>query len=151
MALALAPHAPEGVNIDRVIKMLLVHDIVEIDVGDTFAYDAIGHQDKHEKESSAATRIFGLLPNGEGSQMRDLWLEYEAAETLDGAFAHALDRFLPVLHNFRTEGYAWRAHGITRTQVLKRNGVIERGFPALWPVFLSIVESATSQGMLVDA
>jgi putative hydrolase of HD superfamily len=150
MALALAPLAPVGVDVDRAIRMLLVHDIVEIDVGDTFAYDEKGHEDKPEKEAKAAERIFGILPLQQAEDLRRLWQEYEAAETPTGAFAHAIDRFLPVLHNYRTDGYAWRKHLITRSQVLKRNAVIERGCPALWPVLLRIVDDAVARGMLVD-
>jgi putative hydrolase of HD superfamily len=151
MALALAPCAPTGVDINRVIQMLLVHDIVEIDVGDTFAYDEKGHEEKPLKESKAADRIFGILPDETARHLRGLWEEYEAAQTPDGAFAHSIDRFLPILHNYRTDGYAWRIHSITRTQVLKRNAVIERGCPPLWPVLLSIVDDAVAKGMLIDA
>lgn len=151
MALALEPFAPPGVEIDRVVRMLLVHDVVEIDVGDTFAYDEKGHAEKPAKEARAADRIFGLLPSETGAEFRRLWEEYEAAETPDGAFAHAIDRFLPILHNYRTDGHAWRAHGISRTQVLKRNAVIERGCPALWPVLLRIVDDSVARGMLADA
>ncbi len=151
MALALAPHAPEDVNIDRVIQMLLVHDIVEIDVGDTFAYDEKGHEEKPLKESIAADRIFGILPAETVRQLRGLWEEYEAAQTPDGAFAHSIDRFLPILHNYHTDGHAWRQHAITKSQVLKRNSVIERGCPPLWPVLLSIVNDAVAKGMLIDA
>ncbi|HXH60672.1 MAG TPA: HD domain-containing protein [Fimbriimonadaceae bacterium] len=150
MALALAPDAPQGVNIDRAVQMLLVHDIVEIDVGDTFAYDEAGHREKPAKEARAARRIFGLLPRSEGEHYIDLWKEYEAAETPDGAFAHSVDRFLPILHNYRTDGHAWREHGIRRSQVLKRNAVIERGCPSLWPLVLQIVDDAVAHGMLID-
>lgn len=151
MALALAPHAPSGVDINRVIQMLLVHDIVEIDVGDTFAYDTKGNEEKPQKESIAADRIFGILPRKTGVEMRKLWEEYEAGETPDGAYAHSIDRFLPILHNYRTDGYAWRRHAITRTQVVKRNAIIERGCPPLWPVLLAIVDDAVAKGMLIDA
>ncbi len=151
MALALAPYAPSGANIDRVVRMLLVHDIVEIDVGDTFAYDVKGHEEKPDKEARAADRIFGILPQESANELRSLWHEFEAGETPDGAFAHSIDRFLPILHNYRTDGYAWRQHAITRTQVLKRNAIIERGCPPLWQVLLSIVDDAVAKGMLIDA
>jgi putative hydrolase of HD superfamily len=151
MALTLSPYAPTGVDVQRAACMLLLHDIVEIDCGDTFAYDEKGNADKRERECIAADRIFGLLPVVTAKEFRALWEEHEDASTPDGAFAHAVDRFLPILHNYRTDGHAWRAHGITRTQVLNRNAVIERGCPALWHELLAMVEDAVAQGMLVDA
>lgn len=151
MAFVLAPIAPDGVEVDRAVRMLLLHDIVEIDVGDTFAYDTKGHEDKPEKESKAADRIFGTLPLSQKQECIDLWQEYERAETPTGAYAHAIDRFLPILHNYRTDGHAWRQHGITRTQVMVRNAIVERGCPALWPVLLEIVSDAVAREMLVDA
>ena len=150
-ALALGPLAPPGVDPDRAIRMLLVHDIVEIDVGDTFAYDVEGHNDKPHKEMKAAERIFGLLPGETAGELRTLWEEFESAQTPTGAFAHSVDRFLPILHNYRTDGYAWREHGISRSQVLQRNAVIERGCPCLWPVLLRLVEDAVAREMLKDA
>ncbi len=149
-AMAMAPLAPQGVSIDRALRMLLVHDIVEIDVGDTFAYDEAGHADKPRKEAIAADRIFGLLPGGQKQEFVELWQEFERAETATGAYAHAIDRFLPILHNFKTNGHAWREHGITRTQVLKRNAIVEKGCPALWPVLLQIIEESVASGFLVD-
>lgn len=150
LALVLAPLAPVGIDINRVIKMLLVHDIVEIDVGDTFAYDVKGHENKFAKERVAAERIFGLLPVETGGGMMELWMEFERCETSDAAFASAIDRFLPILHNYRTDGHAWRQNGISRSQVLTRNAIIERGCPQLWPVLLEIVKDAVGKGMLKD-
>lgn len=150
MAFVFAPYAPPGTDLAKVVRMLLVHDIVEIDVGDTFAYDEAGHVGKVEKEAVAASRIFGILPPNEAVDLTALWTEYEAGQTLEGAFAHSIDRFLPILHNYRTDGHAWRRHAIRRSQVLTRNAIIERGCPALWPVVNQIVDDAVAKGMLLD-
>lgn len=150
MALVLEPCAPTQLDMLKVVKMLLVHDIVEVDVGDTFAYDVKGHEDKLEKEKAAADRIFGLLPDGLGEELKSLRLECEAGETPEGAFAHSIDRFLPILHNYRTDGHAWRQHGIRRSQVYERNKIIRRRCPALWKVVENMVEDGVERGMLVD-
>src|SRR2546422_9454252 len=112
MALLLAEHANEPVNVARVVKMVLVHDIVEIDAGDTYFYDTAAALDKSEREHAAADRLYGILPADQGKELRDLWEEFEAAKTADARFALALDRFMPQLHNYHTHGRAWAEHGI---------------------------------------
>src|SRR5205085_5186580 len=99
MAILLAEYANEPVDVGRVVKMVLVHDIVEIDAGDTYFYDAAAGQDKPERERAAADRIFGILPSDQGQELRALWDEFEAGDTPDARFALALDRFMPQLHN----------------------------------------------------
>src|SRR3546814_2405498 len=108
MALVLAEYAEPGVDIGLVIHMLLLHDLVEIDAGDAFFYDAAAEADKAAREQQAAERLFGLLPDGQGEGLRALWEEFEARETADARFARALDRVQPMLHNFHTEGGTWR-------------------------------------------
>src|SRR5437762_7515762 len=102
MAILLAEHANEPVDVSRVVKMVLIHDIVEIDAGDTYFYDAAAALDKSEREQAAADRLFGILPPDQGLELRELWEEFEANETADARFALALDRFIPQLHNYHT-------------------------------------------------
>ncbi|MEO1952815.1 HD domain-containing protein [Thioclava sp.] len=136
-ALTLAEQAPEGVSIDRVIRMLLLHDLVEIDVGDVpihsqggTAHDA---EDILKAEAAAAERIFGLLPGDQGAQMLALWQEFEANETPDAIFAKSLDRVQPVLLNHQSGGGSWIDYDVSFTQLEERIGTkIARGAPAVW-------------------
>ncbi len=121
MAMVLAEHANAEVNLLRVLKMLLVHDVVEIDAGDTYCYDTGGNDSKAEREMAAAHRIFGLLPNDQRDEMHQLWEEFEARQTPEARFAAALDRLMPILHNYYTQGRSWLEHGVTQTQVIDRN------------------------------
>jgi len=147
MAVTLAEHAPEGVHIDRVVRMLLVHDIVEVDAGDTFAFDVAGNQDKAARERSAADRLFGLLPVEIGTAFRALWEEFEAGQTPDAHMANALDRFAALLQNTANgDGGTWRAHGVSREAVLRRMEPIREGLPALWPYVVKVVEEAVVAG-----
>ena len=127
-ALVLAEHADEPVDLARVVAMVLVHDLVEIDAGDTFAYDETGYETKAAREQAAADRLFGLLPDGQGGQLRALWEEHEAGDTADARFANALDRLQPVLLNHAAGTDApWVRHGITYEQIVRRNAVIADG------------------------
>lgn len=148
MAMVLSGYAREPVDLLHVIKMLLVHDIVEIDADDTFLYDEQGALDKREREELAATRLFGLLPAEQAAEFRALWEEYEARQTPEARFAAALDRFQPMLHNYKTDGAAWRAHGITSDRVLKANRHMGDGAPALWEYAQRMVADAVAKGFL---
>ncbi len=147
-ALILAEHANEPVDSLRVLKMLLVHDIVEIDAGDTYVYGV--QTEKAALEEAAADRIFGLLPEDQREEVRGLWEEFEARETPDAKFAAGLDRIMPILHNYHTEGHSWRKHGIARSQVLARNGHTAAGSEVLWEYILTVIDDATAKGYLVD-
>ncbi|MDG2615890.1 HD domain-containing protein [Thermoleptolyngbya sichuanensis XZ-Cy5] len=147
-AIALAEYAPASIDLSRVVQMLL-HDLVEIDAGDTFAFDIQANQDKAEREQAAADRLFGLLPPDLGQPLRACWEEFEAAETVDAQFAHALDRFQPFLHNLQTEGGTWRLHGITCDRVLGRMQPVKQGAPALWPVVEALIHQAVAAGYLL--
>lgn len=130
MAVVLAEHSADpGIDLLKALKMLLIHDVVEIDAGDTFAYDEVVVQDKEQREWAAAERIFGLLPNGQAAAFRDLWEEFEARRSPEARFAAALDRLQPILHNYHTQGKAWLAHGITARQVVARNQHIAEALP----------------------
>lgn len=149
MAHVLVEYSDQPVDIQRVIQMLLIHDVVEIDAGDTFAFAAQDDLDGQEdKELEAANRLFGLLPDDQFRAMRDLWLEFEAAETADARFAKAMDRILPLLQNMANNGGSWARHKITRTQVLKRNEYLKGLTPRLWDYAQEQINIAVANGWL---
>jgi len=148
-AVLLIEYANEKVDLLKVIKMALVHDLVEIDAGDTFLYDVAGNADKAAREEKAAKRIFGLLPPDVGQELHDLWIEFEAKETAEAKFAGSLDRLQPFLHNIYTKGRAWSEHGISAKQIRERNGVIEDGSKALWAYAVSLIDEAVAHGHVV--
>ena len=151
MALALAEYAPDGADIPRVLEMVLVHDVVEIDAGDTFAFDVAANATKAEREENAAKRLFGLLPDDVGVRLRALWNEFETGETPTSRFANALDRLQGLIVNDAPgDGGTWKIHGVTSSQVLARMAPIENGAPALWPVVISAVERAVAAGNIAD-
>jgi putative hydrolase of HD superfamily len=149
MSFLLAEYATAPVDILRVVKMLLVHDLIEIDAGDTFAYDVAGNADKAEREQRCAERIFGMLPEEQGRELRALWQEFEAFKTPESKYANALDRLQPLLHNSRTEGGTWRIHSVARDQVYRRMEPIRTAMPELWPVVTRIIEDACARGWIV--
>ena len=142
MAAILVEHATVQIDVDRVIKMLLLHDIVEIDSGDVFVYDTIGMADKPMKEATAAKRIFGLLPADQACEYTALWDEFEARGSSDAKFAAALDRLMPVLHNIHSQKSAWDEHGVTLEQVLERNRHIADGSEPLWEFAEKLIRKA---------
>jgi len=149
-AVLLAEYANEKVDLLKVVKMALTHDLVEIDAGDTFLYDEAGHADKADRETKAAERIFGLLPPQVGRDLHDLWIEFEAKETAEAKFAGAIDRLQPFLHNIHTEGRSWQEHGISARQIRERNCVIEEGSDELWAYAVSLIDKAVANGYLVE-
>jgi putative hydrolase of HD superfamily len=147
--LVLAEHANlAGMDVLRVLQMVILHDLVEIDAGDTFAYDTAGMAGQHEREARAAVRIFGLLPEDQARAFRALWDEFEARQTPEARFAAAVDRFQPMLLNASTEGHAWRKHGVTYPRVLARNAHVAEGSTALWDFAARMVAEAVEQGHL---
>jgi putative hydrolase of HD superfamily len=151
MALALGEHAPPGTDLARAVELLLVHDVVEIDAGDTFAFDVAGNAGKAAREAAAAARLFGLLPEDIAREFRARWDEFEANATPAARFANALDRFQALVQNDAVgDGGTWRAHGLTRAVVLRRMAPIEDGAPALWPVVLAAVARAVAAGHVRD-
>jgi putative hydrolase of HD superfamily len=146
-ARALAPHAGPGVDIDRVVRMLLVHDIGEIDTGDTIVYAQTNHAEKSAAERAAVDRIFGLLPASQRDEFLALWQEFEDAATPESRFAHAADRAMPALLNLANQGQSWRDHGITYERVIARIGPpIEAGCPSLWHYMKARLDEAKEQG-----
>ncbi len=145
-ALVLADYAAEPVDLARVVRMALIHDIVEIDAGDTFFFDTAGALDKAEREERAATRLFGLLPPEQAAEMRSAWDEFERRETPEARFAAALDRFMPVLHNYLSEGRTWQQNSISSEQVMGIAAYIEPGAPAIAALARALVTDAIAEG-----
>jgi putative hydrolase of HD superfamily len=139
-AIVLHEYAAEPVDLLRAVELLAVHDLVEIDAGDTFAYDAHASTSKEIREQAAAERIFGLLPPDAAERLRALWAEFEAQASPEARFAHAVDRIQPLLQNVKTGGGTWRIYQPSRAQVLERMEPVRTALPALWPVVLSAVE-----------
>lgn len=148
MAMLLHEYAAEPVDLDRTIRMLLVHDLVEIDAGDTFTYDEAAQKGKREREQAAADRIFGLLPADQGVELRALWEEFERGETAEARFASALDRLQPLLHNHQTEGATWQAHDVPAEAVYARAERIAVGAPELGEFARRLVADAVERGIL---
>lgn len=148
MAMVLAEYAPQALDQLRVLKMLLLHDVIEIEAGDTFCFDVEGNKDKEERERIAADQVFGLLPSDLGTEFRELWDEFEAGETAEARFVNSLDRFQVLLQNFNTRGGTWRIHSIEKARVVQRMLPIKDGAPALWPVVEQYLEEACERGLL---
>jgi len=148
-ALVLAEYA-DGPDLDmaKVLKMIVLHDIVEIDAGDTFVYGNVNWTEKALKELRAAERICSMLPEDQGPEFLALWTEFEDGVTVEARYAQALDSFMPLLHNYRTKGLQWQRLHVTRDQVLARNCRIERGSPALWEYAQNIINDAVARGYL---
>lgn len=151
MAHVLADHAPPGTDIARVSAMLLVHDVVEIDAGDTFIHDDKGNLDKEERERAAADRLYGLLPPDVGERLRGLWEEFEARETPEARFAHSLDRLQPILNNFATQGGTWKSNRVTADKVHRLVDRIDQGSPSLGAYARQLVDEAVRRGYLAPA
>ncbi len=151
MALLFADLAPAGVDVLHSMQMALVHDIVEIDAGDTLVYDAVGNRDKLDRERAAADRLYGLLPEPVGTRLRALWEEFEAGDTAEARYVRALDRLQPMLLNWASQGDSWRTHAITADRVRALNlPVFDAGAPALRAVAERLIDDAVSRGYLKE-
>lgn len=148
MAIAFSEYAPEPIDLLHVMKLLLVHDLVEIDAGDTFCYDEQGHLSKLAREQQAADRLFGLLPPDQAAEFRTYWDEYEEQTTPNARFAKALDCLQPFLNNLQTNGHTWRLHQVSRKQVENRMSAIAQGTPALWNWVKQQIDEAVAAGHL---
>jgi putative hydrolase of HD superfamily len=147
LAFSLAPYADPSIDIDRVVTMLLVHDIGEIDTGDTIFYAEEGWPERKTAERAAVTRIFGTLPAPQGSKLLELWLEFEEATTPESLFANAADRAMPVLLNLANQGQSWRENAITHERVIRRVAPpIQAGCPALWEYLEARLEEERGKG-----
>jgi putative hydrolase of HD superfamily len=149
MAILLSEYASEQkVDVLYVIKMVLIHDLVEIDAGDTFAYDEKGYEDKEEREQKAADRLFNILPADQAEEMLKLWREFEAMETPEARFAASLDRFQPLLLNYNTDGHTWKKPGVSSEKVLKRIEPARTQAPQIWEYATNLIKNAIDKGML---
>ena len=149
-AFLLKEYATEEVDVFKVIIMVLIHDLVEIDAGDTYAYDTAGAKTKRARELAAADRIFGMLPEDQGGYFRELWDEFEAYESADSKFAHLLDNFQPLLLNHESNGKSWSEHQVKKSQIYKRNERIAETSPEVWERMEQIVEEHIKLGHVID-
>ncbi len=150
MAIVLASHARDpAVDLLAVLRMVIVHDLVEIDAGDTFLYDAAGSATQADREEAAATRVFGLLGDPLAGELRAAWREFEGRATPEARFARAVDRAQPILQNLLTEGRSWREHGVTARQVRALNAqIVIEGAPAVWEHLDARLDEAVRRGWL---
>lgn len=148
--LALSRHSNNPINLERALKMALVHDVVEIDADDTFVYDTVAIATKYAREQKAAERIFGLLPGAIAQELSDLWEAYEKQDCPESHFVASLDRLLPMIANFNSKGYSWKKHGIRSHQVIERNCVIEKGSTLLWEYAKSLIQESVKREYLAE-
>ena len=151
MCFVLAEYSNEPIDVLKTMKMVLMHDVIEIDAGDTYAYDAEGNKTKRERELRAAERIYAILPDEQAKEYRALWDEFEAMETPEAKFANVLDKLQPLLLNDATNGIAWEEHGIKVSQVLKRNARVHEGSEELWEYARALIQRNVDEGHLIDA
>ena len=151
MAILLSEYADSAkIDVFRVVKMLLIHDLVEIDAGDTFCYDDAACKDQHKRELQAAERIFNLAPKDQAKTLVTLWEEFDACKTPNSRFANAIDRLQPLLSNYYTKGKAWIKNNIQRQQVIDRNCIIEEEAPKMWHHVKELIDDAVQQGFLKE-
>lgn len=152
LAITLFEHADDPtLDLLKILRMAILHDIVEIDAGDTYIYDYAAKADQAEREARAADRLFGLLPPDQEQEYRALWDEFEIGQSKDARFAKALDRLHPMLLNYLGDGLAWREHGVSATQVRAINQPIELGSAPLWEYAQSLIADAIAQGHLSES
>ena len=150
MTVLLAGYANEKIDVLKTVTMLLIHDIVEIDAGDTYAYDENAKKTQREREVKAADRIFGLLPEKQGKEFRELWEEFEAYETAEAKFAHVLDNAQPLLLNDASNGRSWAEHGVHKSQIYKRNEHTSEGSREIWEYMKKLVDKHIQLGHVID-
>lgn len=148
IAMLLAEHANQPVDMLHVIKMVLIHDIVEIDAGDTYCYDTEGYKTKADREEKAARRIFGMLPDDQKNEFYGLWREFEDGTSFDAKFAAMLDRMQPMLLNYANNGAAWQEHKVSKNQVSERNIPYFSVSDPLAELITSVIEDAANRGLL---
>nr|WP_297883655.1 HD domain-containing protein [uncultured Blautia sp.] len=150
MAVLLKEYSNEEVDLSKVVPMVLIHDLVEIDAGDTYAYDEVGAATKAERESKAADRIFGLLPEDQKKWFRELWEEFEEYQTPEARFAHVLDNCQPLLLNDASGGRSWAEHGVKKSQIYKRNQYTGEGSREIWEYMKELIDKHIDLGNVID-
>lgn len=149
MTILLSEYANEEIDVLKTVTMLLIHDLVEIDAGDTYAYDEEGKKTQHEREEKAAERIFGILPEDQGKKLRELWEEFEAYETKEAKFAHTMDNIQPAMLNAAMDGADWVLHGVQLEQILGRNKKTAEGSEVLWDyAYQNMIEPNVKKGRI---
>jgi putative hydrolase of HD superfamily len=148
MAIVLAEHSNEAIDILKVIKMVLIHDIVEIDAGDTFIYDTQKNHSNTDEERLAANRIFGLLPKEQSDELIEIWEEFEAGETNEAKFARAMDRLEPLLQNTSNNGGTWNEFGVSYSKVHEKKKVINDGSKTIWNFAEKLINDSVEKGIL---
>ena len=151
MAMLFEEYAKEPVNVSRAVEMCIVHDLIEIYAGDTFAYDVKANEDKADREKKAADKLFSQLPQEQGKMIRSLWEEFDAMETPDAKYASCMDRLQPFMHNSLTEGFTWVESGTNRKVVEKRMAVIKDFMPAVYKWIEANIEKAIAMGWLKES
>ena len=148
MCMILSEYANEKIDVPKTIMMVLTHDLVEIDAGDTYAYDQTGNQTKKERELKAADRIYGLLPEDQRKYLRALWVEFEAMETPEAKFANMLDKIQPVCLNDQSKGKSWVEHNVCKRQIMERNSKTHEGSELLWDYIKKLIEKNVEAGFI---
>ncbi len=148
MAFVLAGHANEPIDLEKVMKMVLIHDIVEIDSGDVFAYDTTKSHDNFDEELKAARRIFGILPEEQAEEFINLWIEFEEMKTPESKFARALDRLEPLLQNASNNGGTWREFDVKYDKVIEKKKAIKDGSEELWKFAENLIDESVEKGIL---
>ena len=148
MAMILEEYSADKVDISKVLKIALVHDLVEVYAGDTFAYDVKGNEDKLDREIMAAEKLFGMLKDGQGDEIRALWDEFEAKETPESKYANAIDRLQPLILNYLTNGHTWKLGDVHAPQILQRMDIIRTATPELWHIVEGIISTSIETGLL---
>jgi len=148
MTLVLAQHADEPIDVLKVLKMVLIHDIVEIDAGDTFIYDTQKSHDNTDEERLAAGRIFGMLPEAQAQELIAVWEEFEAGETAEARFARSMDRLEPLLQNVSNEGGTWKEFDVDYSKVYEKKEKIRKGSATLWAYASGLIEDSVARGIL---
>ncbi len=148
MAVVLAEHSNENIDVLKVVKMLLIHDIVEIDAGDTFIYDTQKNHTNTDEERLAANRIFGLLPKAQAEELIEIWEEFEAGETKEAKFAKSMDRLEPLLQNTSNNGGTWAEFGVDYNKVYNKKKVIKDGSEVIWDYAENLINESVEKGIL---
>lgn len=151
MAVVLSEYAPQDTDILRSVKMILIHDLVEIYAGDTYLYDIKGNEDKEARETAAADKIFSLLPDKQADEIKALWYEFEECRTKESGFANTLDRLQPVMLNYLTKGRMWQKHGVNSNMVIKKAyRLMENADDRIKAYFLKIIDESVKKGYIAD-
>ena len=150
MVFLLAEYSNEPIDVLKTMKMVMLHDVIEIDAGDTYAYDTAGNKTKRLREVAAAQRIFTLLPDDQAAEFRGLWDEFEAMETIEAKFANTLDKMQPLLLNHASGGKSWMEHGVNFSQVMERNARTSEGSEALWQYMKTLIEENICKGNIKE-